>query len=49
MTYVDFLEGLGRVADMLNPPSIVDLRRQQYESDQPTFEYFYKVRLSFSF
>ena len=44
MTYIDFLEGLGRVADMANPPSIVDLRRQKYNSDQPTYEYYHKVR-----
>eukprot|EP00873_Tetraselmis_striata_P016221 jgi/Tetstr1/436485/TSEL_025313.t1 len=43
MTYVDFLEGLGRVAELVSPPAVPDLRRQKYESDTPTYEYYQKV------
>jgi hypothetical protein len=43
MTYVDFLEGLGRVAEVVSPPAVPDLRRQGYESDTPTYEYYHKV------
>lgn len=43
MTYVDFLEGLGRVAEIVSPPSVLELRRQNYNSDHPTYEYYFKV------